>query len=256
MNSAVVVDAVRTAGGKRNGKLANWHAVDLAAEALRALQSRSDFDPSIVEDVITGCVTQVGEQAINVGRNAVLAAGWPESVPATTIDRQCGSSQQAIHFGAQGIMAGAYEVVVALGVEGMTRTPMGSSVVRGLGLPYGPRVRQRYESRGGLVTQGIAAELIAEHWGISREAMDEFSATSHHRAALATAEGRFAAEIIPIAVKDADGNDTDELFSVDEGIRPNTSVEVLGGLKPAFKPDGGTVTAGNSSRSPTVRRLS
>ncbi|HUZ11148.1 MAG TPA: thiolase family protein [Acidimicrobiales bacterium] len=248
MTTAVIVDAVRTAGGKRNGKLRNWHAADLASEPLRALQERNHLDPAIVDDVITGCVMQVGEQSTNIGRNAVLAAGWPESVPATTIDRQCGSSQQAVHFAAQGVMAGAYDVVVALGVEGMTRTPMGSSVVKGLGFPYGPRVGRRYEERGGLVNQGISAELIAEHWDISREAMDEFSVRSHQRAAAARAEGRFDHEIVAVPVRDDDGNDTDELFDTDEGIRPDTSLEALSKLKPAFRPEGGRVTAGNSSQ--------
>ena len=248
MTTAVIVDAVRTAGGKRNGKLRNWHAVDLASEPLRALQQRNDLDPSLVDDVITGCVMQVGEQSLNVGRNAVLAAGWPESVPATTIDRQCGSSQQAIHFAAQGVMAGAYDVVVASGVESMTRTPMGSSVVRDLGYPFGPRMMKRYEERGGLVSQGIGAEMIADQWGISREELDEFSVRSHRLAAQATAEGRFENEIVPVPVRDDEGADTDELFTADEGIRPDSSLEVLAGLKPAFKPDGGKITAGNSSQ--------
>ena len=248
MTTAVIVDAVRTAGGKRNGKLRNWHAVDLASEPLKALQERNDLDPAIVDDVITGCVMQVAEQALNVGRNAVLAAGWPESVPATTIDRQCGSSQQAIHFAAQGVMAGAYDVVVAAGVEHMTHTPMGSSVVRDLGYPFGPRMMHRYEERGGLVSQGIGAEMIADQWGITREELDEFSVRSHHFAARATREGRFDHELIPVPVRDDDGNDTDELLSADEGIRPDSSVEVLAGLKPAFKPEGGKVTAGNSSQ--------
>ena len=154
MSTAVIVDAVRTPGGKRNGKLRNWHAVDLASEALKALQERNDLDPAVVDDVICGCVMQVSEQSLNIGRNAVLAAGWPESVPATTIDRQCGSSQQAVHFAAQGVMAGAYDIVVAAGVESMTRTPMGSSVVRELGYPFGPRMMARYAEKGGLVGQG------------------------------------------------------------------------------------------------------
>src|SRR6202451_3615846 len=178
MPQAVIVDAVRTPGGKRNGKLKNWHAVDLASEALRALAARNDLDPSVVDDVIMGCVSQVGEQAFNVGRNAVLGAGWPESVPATTIDRQCGSSQQALHFAAQGVMAGAYDVVIAAGVESMTRTPMGSSVVRDLGYPFGPRMMARYEPVGGLVPQGISAEMIADKWGLSRDDLDRFSARS------------------------------------------------------------------------------
>jgi acetyl-CoA acyltransferase len=248
MTSAVIVDAVRTAGGKRNGKFRNWHAVDLASEPLKALQQRNDLDPALVDDVITGCVMQVGEQAINVGRNAVLAAGWPESVPATSVDRQCGSSQQAIHFAAQGVMAGAYDVVVAAGVEHMTHTPMGSSAVRELGFPFGPRMMQRYQDRGGLVSQGISAEMVADQWQISRQELDEYSVRSHQRAARANDEGRFEHELVPLPVRDDDGNDTHELVSADEGIRPDTSVEVLAGLKPAFKPEGGKITAGNSSQ--------
>jgi acetyl-CoA acyltransferase len=182
MPEAVIVDAVRTPGGKRNGKLKNWHPADLASEALRAIASRSNLDPVLVDDVIMGCVSQVGEQAFNVGRNAVLAAGWPESVPATTIDRQCGSSQQALHFAAQGVMAGAYDIVVAAGVEAMTRVPMGASMGKDLGFPFGPRVFERYEPRGGLKNQGIGAEMIADQWNISREDLDAFSAESHRRA--------------------------------------------------------------------------
>src|SRR5579862_4331953 len=158
--TAVIVDAVRTPGGRRNGKLRGWHAVDLAAEPLRALVERNDLDPALVDDVIMGCVMQVGEQALNIGRNAVLAAGYPESVPSTTIDRQCGSSQQALHFAAQGVMAGAYDVVIAAGVEHMTHTPMGSSVGKDSGWPFGPRVAARYEPVGGLKNQGIGAEMI------------------------------------------------------------------------------------------------
>ena len=170
MTTAVIVDAVRTAGGKRNGKLRNWHAVDLASETLKALAERNGLDPAQVDDVIMGCVMQVSEQSLNIGRNAVLAAGWPESVPATTIDRQCGSSQQAIHFAAQGVIAGAYDVVVAAGVESMTHTPMGSSVVRDFGFPFGPRMMARYtddEGHSRLKGQGIGAEMIADQWGIS-----------------------------------------------------------------------------------------
>ena len=247
MPQAVIVDAVRTPGGKRNGKLKNWHAVDLASEALRALAERNSLDPRVVDDVIMGCVSQVGEQAFNVGRNAVLAAGWPESVPATTIDRQCGSSQQALHFAAQGVMAGAYDVVIASGVEAMSRVTMGSSIGKDVGWPFGPRVTARYEPVGGLVNQGIGAEMIADQWGISREELDEFSAESHRRAARATAEGRFEREIVPIHVRDDEGHDTDELVTSDEGIRPDSSVETLAKLKPAFK-EGGKVTAGNSSQ--------
>ncbi len=247
MTTAVIVDAVRTAGGKRNGKLRNWHAVDLASEPLKALQARNGFDPAQVDDVITGCVMQVGEQALNIGRSAVLAAGWPESVPATTVDRQCGSSQQAVHFAAQGVMAGAYDMVVAGGVEAMTRVPMGSSVVREVGFPFGPRVQARYAPVGGLVSQGIGAEMIADRWGLSREDLDAYGARSQQRAARARAEGRFDNEIVPVAVRDDEGKDTDEIFASDEGIRPDTTVEVLANLKPAFKEDG-KVTAGNSSQ--------
>jgi acetyl-CoA acyltransferase len=247
MTSAVIVDAVRTAGGKRNGKLRNWHAVDLASEPLKALQSRTGFDPAQIDDVITGCVMQVGEQALNIGRSAVLAAGWPESVPATTIDRQCGSSQQAVHFAAQGVMAGAYDMVVASGVEAMTRVPMGSSVVRELGFPFGPRVNERYASVGGLVSQGIGAEMIADKWNLSREDLDRFGASSQQRATKATAEGRFENEIITIPIRDDEGHDTNETISADEGIRPDTTVEGLANLKPAFKEDG-KITAGNSSQ--------
>jgi acetyl-CoA acyltransferase len=248
MSTAVIVDAVRTPGGKRNGKLRNWHAVDLASEALKALQERNSLDPGLVDDVIMGCVMQVAEQSLNIGRNAVLAAGWPESVPATTIDRQCGSSQQALHFAAQGVMAGAYDVVVAAGVESMTRTPMGSSVVRDLGYPFGPRMMARYAPKGGLVGQGTGAEMIADQWGISRDDLDAFSAQSHQRAARATAEGRFENELVPVAIRDDEGKDTDERITADEGIRPDSTVETLAKLKPAFKPEGGKVTAGNSSQ--------
>ncbi|MGA2522197.1 MAG: thiolase family protein [Acidimicrobiales bacterium] len=247
MTTAVIVDAVRTPGGRRNGKLRGWHAVDLAAEPLRALVERNDLDPALVDDVIMGCVMQVGEQALNVGRNAVLAAGYPESVPSTTIDRQCGSSQQALHFAAQGVMAGAYDVVIAAGVEHMTHTPMGSSVVRDLGFPFGPEMMARYAERGGLVSQGISAEMIADQWDLSREDLDRFGARSQQLAAQATAEGRFEREIRPLAVKDDEGTATDETIATDEGVRPDTTAEVLGNLKAAFKPDG-KVTAGNSSQ--------
>jgi acetyl-CoA acyltransferase len=244
---AVIVDAVRTAGGKRNGKLRGWHPVDLASEVLSALVRRNDLDPALVDDVIMGCVMQVGEQAVNVGRNAALAAGFPESVCGTSVDRQCGSSQQAAHFAAQGVMAGAYDVVVAAGVESMTRVPMGSSMVQGMGPPFGPRMMSRYADAGGLVPQGISAELIAERWGLSREDLDAFSLSSHQKAARARDEGRFEREIVAVAVKDDQGNDTGEVLTVDEGIRDDTSLEALAKLKPAFKPDG-KVTAGNSSQ--------
>ena len=254
MPTAVIVDAVRTAGGKRNGKLSGWHSVDLAAETLRALAERSDLDPALVEDVIMGCVSQVGAQAFNIARNAVLAAGWPESVPGTTVDRQCGSSQQAIHFAAQGVMAGQYDVVVAAGIEVMSLVPMGASAGAplGVGLPFGPTVGQRYEPKGGLVPQGIGAEMIAERWNLSREDLDAFSAGSHQKAARATAEGRFEREILPVVARHKDKEsgkvtESGELVTADEGIRPDSTVESLGQLKPAFKPDG-LITAGNSSQ--------
>jgi acetyl-CoA acyltransferase len=241
MPTAVIVDAVRTAAGRRNGQLKDWHPVDLAAETLRALVSRNDLDPALVEDVIMGCVMQVGEQSLNVGRNAALAAGFPESVVGTTIDRQCGSSQQAAHFAAQGVMAGVQDIVIAAGVEVMTRVPMGATVMSGPGLPFGSKMNDRYASVGGLVPQGISAELIADKWNLSREELDAFSVQSHQRAARATEEGRFEKEII--AVTGADGG----VFDRDEGVRADSNVEKLATLKPAFKPDG-KVTAGNSSQ--------
>jgi acetyl-CoA acyltransferase len=243
MPTAVIVDAVRTPQGRRNGALKDVHPVDLAAHTLDALVQRNDLDPDVVEDVIMGCVMQVGDQAVNVGRNAALAAGFPESVVGTTIDRQCGSSQQAAHFAAQGVIAGAYDIVLAAGVESMTRVPMGESIKPG-SLPFGPKVLSRYQERGGLVPQGISAELIAEKWNISREDNDRFALESHLRAARATEEGRFEREIVPIEITGEDGT---RLFDRDEGIRPDTSLEKLAGLKPAFKPDG-VVTAGNSSQ--------
>jgi acetyl-CoA acyltransferase len=250
VNTAVIVDSVRTPLGRRNGRLAGWHPVDLAAHTLQALVARNDLDPAVIDDVIMGCVMQVSEQSLNIGRNAVLAAGWPESVPATTIDRQCGSSQQAIHFAAQGVMAGAYDIAVAAGVESMTHTPMGASVVRDFGFPFGPKMMARYADEQGHSTlkgQGIGAEMIADQWGISREDLDAFSVQSHQRAARATQEGRFENEIVPVHVHDEEGKDTDEIFAADEGIRPDSSVEALANLKSAFKEDG-KVTAGNSSQ--------
>ncbi len=243
MPTAVIVDAVRTPGGRRNGKLSGWHPVDLAAHVLKALETRNKLDPAIVDDVIMGCVMQVGEQSVNIGRNAVLAAGWPESVPATTVDRQCGSSQQALHFAAQGVMAGSYDVVVAAGVEVMSRTPMGASIVEGMGFPFSKTMMDRYE-KSGLPPQGIGADMIADEFGITREDLDTFAARSQQLAAKATEEGRFKNEIIPVPVKIGDH---EELMTTDEGIRPDTNVGKLGTLKPAFKEDG-KITAGNSSQ--------
>jgi acetyl-CoA acetyltransferase family protein len=240
MATAVIVDAVRTPLGRRNGKLKDTHPVDLAAHTLRALVDRNDLDPELVEDVIMGCVMQVGDQSVNVGRNAVLAAGFPDTVVGTTIDRQCGSSQQAAHFAAQGVIAGAYDIVIAAGVENMTRVPMGASITPG-SLPFGPKLMERYP---GLVPQGISAELISEKWSISREDNDRFSVGSHLKAARATDEGRFERQIVPITVTTEDGT---EEFARDEGFRPDTSIEKLATLKPVFKSDG-VITAANSSQ--------
>ena len=252
MPNAVIVDVVRTAGGKRNGTLSGWHPADLGAEVLKALAERNDLDPELVEDVIMGCVMQTGAQALNVGRNAVLAADWPETVPATTVDRQCGSSQQAAHFAAQAVMAGAHDIVVAAGVEVMSLVPMGASIGKGLGFPFTDGMNARYEDKGGLVPQGISAEMIADKWNLSRTDLDTFAAESQRRAAQARDEGRFENEIIPVRsiARDRDTGDlieSDEMVTADEGIRDGTTVESLANLKPAFKPDG-KVTAGNSSQ--------
>ena len=252
MATAVIVDAVRTPGGKRYGKLSGWHSADLAAEVLKALVERNNLDPALVEDVIMGCVMQVGNQSINVGRSAVLAAGFPDTVPATTIDRQCGSSQQSAHFAAQGVIAGAYDIVIAAGVEVMSTTPMGASVTPG-SFPMGPTVMSRYAAAGGLVGQGTSAEIIAKKWDISREDMDAFAVESHRRAAAARDEGRFDNEIIPVLERRFDREtsqiiETGEMVTSDEGIRSDSSMESLAKLKPAFDPENGRVTAANSSQ--------
>jgi acetyl-CoA acyltransferase len=257
MSNAVIVDAVRTPGGRRNGRLSGWHPVELAAEVLKAVVARNDLDPALVDDVIMGCVMQVGAQGVNVGRNAVLAAGFPESVPSTSIDRQCGSSQQSVHFAAQGVAAGAYDAVIAAGVELMSLVPMGASGASGkFGVPFGPSVFERYSGREyaghrGLVNQGISAEMIADKWALSREDLDRFGLRSQELAALATAEGRFESEIVPVREKRRDPDtgevsESDLQVSTDEGIR-ESSLERLSQLKPAFLPDG-KVTAGNSSQ--------
>jgi len=252
MATAVIVDAVRTAGGKRNGRLSGWHPADLSAEVLKALVTRNDLDPALVEDVIMGCVMQTGAQSLNIGRNAVLTAGWPESVPATTIDRQCGSSQQAAHFAAQAVMSGAHDIVIAAGVEVMSLVPMGGSIGRDMGFPFTDAMNARYADAGGLVPQGIGAEMIADKWDISREDLDAYGALSQQRALQATEEGRFDNEIVPVRAKPRDKEtgeliETDEMHTADEGIRAGTTAESLAKLKPAFKPDG-KVTAGNSSQ--------
>jgi len=252
MATAVIVDAVRTAGGKRNGRLSGWHPADLSAEVLKALVTRNDLDPALVEDVIMGCVMQTGAQSLNIGRNAVLTAGWPESVPATTIDRQCGSSQQAAHFAAQAVMSGAHDIVIAAGVEVMSLVPMGGSIGRDMGFPFTDAMNGRDADAGGLGPQGIGAEMIADKWDISREDLDAFGALSQQRALQATEEGRFDNEIVPVRAKPRDKEtgdliETDDMHTADEGIRAGTTAESLAKLKPAFKPDG-KVTAGNSSQ--------
>jgi acetyl-CoA acetyltransferase family protein len=241
MSQALIIDALRTPLGRRNGKLSGWHPVDLAAHVLDAVVRRHDLDPAVVDDVIMGCVSQVGEQAVNIGRNALLAAGFPDSVPGTTVDRQCGSSQQAVHFAAQGVLAGAYDVVVAAGVESMSRVPMGSNMLPGYD-PFGPRMVERYP---GLVPQGISAEMIASKWKIARDDLDAYALRSHERAAAATDGGRFEREIVPVPVTTPDGVVTE--FTADEGIRRDTSLDRLASLPPAFQPDG-VITAGNSSQ--------
>ncbi|MEU9889098.1 thiolase family protein [Sphaerisporangium sp. NPDC051011] len=244
MRDAVIVQAVRTpiGKGKPGGALASIHPVELLAHTLKALIDRAGVDPALVDDVIGGCVDQVGEQAMNTTRYAWLSAGFPDTVPAVTVDRQCGSSQQAVHFAAQGVIAGAYDLVVACGVESMSRVPMWSNVPPGAD-PFGPGVAARFPE--GLVPQGISAELIAAKWSLGRERMDEFALTSHHRAAAAHAAGAFEAEIAPIGGTGAD-----------ESVRPRTSMEALAGLRPAFADPAyaerfpqidWSVTAGNSS---------
>lgn len=254
MHEAVIVDAVRTpvGRGKVGGALSSLHAVDLLATSLSALMDRVPIDPSLVDDVLVGCVTQAGEQAACPGRLAWLAAGLPEGVPATTIDRRCGSSQQAAHFAAQGVMAGAYDVVVVAGLESMSRVPMGSA--RMGQDAHGPNAEARYAP--GLISQGVAAELMAARWSLSRSEMDEYSARSHERAAAAAAAGAFDGEIISVRLPGHDGAD-DVVVTADETIRPGTTVERLAGLSPSFRTDemvqrfpeiGWHVTPGNSSQ--------
>ena len=237
MPNAVIVEAVRTPVGRRKGGLSGVHPADLSAHVLRSLVERAGVDPAVVEDVIWGCVGQVGEQTFDIARTAALAAGWPETVTGVTIDRQCGSSQQSIHFAAAGLVAGQYDVVVAGGVESMSRVPMGTSLMDQN--PFGEAFMERY---GAFPNQGVGAEMIAEKWGFTREQCDEFSVASHEKAAAARADGRFAAQIAPVTLPDG------TVVSEDEGIRPGTTSEVLAGLKTVFKPEGGVITAGNSSQ--------
>jgi acetyl-CoA acyltransferase len=247
MTEAVIVDAIRTPIGKRGGKLAGWHPTDLLAHVLTAAVQRNGIDPALIDDVIGGCVTQSGEQSTNVTRNAWVAAGLPMTVPATTVDRQCGSSQQAVHFAAQGVMAGAYDLVIACGVESMSRAPMASNARGGTG-PFSPAFLAACD--GQLKMQFEVAQRIADDWKITRSDMDEFALESHRRAAEATARGEFAREIVPINLRDESGALTDELMTTDEGIRANASLEKMATLasahfQPELAPD---ITAANSSQ--------
>jgi len=237
MAEAVIVEAVRSPVGKRNGGLSGVHPGELSAQVLNGLVTRAGIDPALVDDVIWGCVMQAGEQALDIARTAVLAAGWPESVPGVTVDRQCGSSQQSVHFAAAGVVAGHYDVVVAGGVESMSRTPMGASLANG-GHPYPEAFRSRYTETP---NQGTGAEMIAEQWGFDRIALDQYSLGSHEKAAAAQDSGAFDDQIV--GIKDQDGN----AVLKDEGVRRGGTIESIGKIKPAFKEDG-VIHAGNSSQ--------
>ena len=248
MAEAFIVAAARTAGGRRNGRLSGWHPADLAASVLDALISRTGCDPALVEDVILGCVGQVGEQASNIARNAVLASKLPESVPATSVDRQCGSSQQALHFAAQAVMSGAMDVVIAAGVESMSRVPMGTpsslALKAGLGFYVSPNMQRRYPDVQ--FSQFIGAEMVAKKYGLNRDQVDAFALQSHQRAIAATRAGAFNAEIVPLAVRLQDGTGPGELHSTDEGIRFDASLASIGSVK--LLADGGVCTAANASQ--------
>jgi acetyl-CoA acyltransferase len=249
MVNAVIVDAVRTPVGKRNGRLSGWHAVDLAAQPLKALIERNDLDPALIEDVVMGCTMTVGEQAMNIGRNAALAAGFPDTVPGTTVDRQCGSAQQAVHFAAQAVMSGAMDIAIGAGIESMSRVPIGSTTESGPGEAYGPTVHERFD----FIHQGLCAEEIANRWDISRDDMDRLALQSHERAIRAIDEGRFENEIVPLATRrlDENGNVGDHgnegELTFDEGVRRGSTLEKLSSLPPAFIEDG-RVTAASSSQ--------
>ena len=236
MRDAVIVEAVRTPVGKRGGGLSGVHPADLSALVLQALAARTGIDPGLVDDVVWGCVSQIGEQTFDIARTAVLSAGWPDTVTGVTVDRQCGSSQQAIHFAAAGVMSGQYDIAVAGGVENMSRVPMGSAVTAN---PLGQMYVDRFGSD--FPNQGLGAEDIAASWGISRTQLDEFALSSHEKAAAAQDDGRFSGQLVPVTL--ADGT----VFDADEGIRRGGTVEKLGGLKTPFR-DGGVVTAGNASQ--------
>ncbi|GIZ50332.1 acetyl-CoA C-acetyltransferase [Noviherbaspirillum aridicola] len=249
MAEAFIVAAVRTAGGKRGGRLSGWHPVDLAARVLDELVERSGADPALVEDVIMGCVSQIGEQSTNVARNAVLASRLPQSVPGTSVDRQCGSSQQALHFAAQAVMSGSMDVVIAAGVESMSRVPMGSTSVlpakNGMGHYMSPAIRARYPDTPEF-SQFMGAEMVAKKYGLAREALDEYALGSHQRAIAASREGLFRREILPLPVRTADGAETGDVHEVDEGIRFDASPEGIRGVR--LLQEGGVITAANASQ--------
>ena len=248
MPEAYIVAATRTAGGRRGGRLAGWHPVELAARVLDALVDRAGVDPALVEDVLMGCVGQAGEQSTNVGRNAVLASKLPESVPGTSIDRQCGSSQQALHFAAQAVMSGAMDVVIAAGVESMTRVPMGSpgtlAQKAGLGYYQSESINRRYHDA--VFSQFVGAEMVATKYGLTREDLDRYALRSHQKAVAATRQGRFKDEILPLAVRTPAGAATADLHVVDEGIRFDATLESIQGVK--LLQEGGVITAASASQ--------
>lgn len=248
MSQAYIVAATRTAGGRRGGRLAGWHPVELAAQVLNELVGRTRADPALVEDVFMGCVSQAGEQSTNVGRNAVLASCLPESVPGTSIDRQCGSSQQALHFAAQAVMSGTMDVVIAAGVESMTRVPMGCPSVlaqkAGLGYYQSPSINQRYQNQ--VFSQFMGAETVARKYGLDKQALDAYALQSHRRAAAAAGQGWFKDEILPIAVRDGEGAETGEMHTADEGIRFDATLDGIQGVK--LLQEGGVITAANASQ--------
>ncbi len=248
MSEAFIVATSRTAGGRRGGRLSGWHPVDLAAQVLNDLIDRTGADPALVEDVFMGCVSQVGEQSTNVARNAVLASRLPESVPGTSIDRQCGSSQQAIHFAAQAVMSGSMDVVIAAGVESMTRVPMFTSSAlpqkAGLGFYQSPAINQRYHNE--IFSQFTGAEMMARKYGLSKDELDRYALLSHQRARAATEAGVFQREILPIEVRNAEGVGTGEMHTADEGIRMDATLEGIAGVK--LLQEGGVITAANASQ--------
>jgi acetyl-CoA C-acetyltransferase len=248
MSEAFIVAALRTAGARKGGRLAGWHPADLAARVIDALVARLDVDPKLIDDVILGCVGQAGEQANNIARNAVLASTLPESVPGVSVDRQCGSSQQALHFAAQAVMSGAMDVVIAGGVESMTRVPMGLPATlpfkNGFGIYMSPAMQARYP--GVQFSQFAGAEQLAVKYGLSKDALDEYALASHQRAAAATHEGRFAAEIVPVDARDADGKPTGEMHAADEGIRFDATREGIASVK--LLAERGRITAANASQ--------